>query len=262
MPSSSICNFRDFSSPWFRKWSEEIKNADLHRKIWEWTVLAEVLDERGMLRPGKRGLGFAVGTEPLACLFASRGPTVDATDLGSGDKADSWAETNQHASSREALWHPYLIEREDFDSRVNFFNADMNDLSSLPSDTYDFIWSACAMEHLGSLDRGLQFVLNAMRVLKVGGIAAHTTEINVADLEDTLKEGPDVIFRECDIKRLGGMLRKQFCYLEPMDFDAGSDPEDILYDAQPWGSLGHPHLKIELGGFITTSSVIVCRRVA
>lgn len=45
----------------------------LNRKIWEWCYVAEALSERGMLLPGRRGLGFAVGQEPLVALFASAG---------------------------------------------------------------------------------------------------------------------------------------------------------------------------------------------
>ena len=53
----------------------------LHRKIWEFCFIAQALDERGMLARGRRGLGFAVGTEPLPAMFASRGCAIVATDL-------------------------------------------------------------------------------------------------------------------------------------------------------------------------------------
>lgn len=262
MLTSCVCKFRDFSSPWFRTWSERIKNDALHRKIWEWNVIAQALDERDMLRSGRRGIGFAVGTEPLASLFASRGAEVDATDIASGDVSAAWAASNEHAASLDALFHSNIIDRPAFDERVRFFPADMTDLTPLPDQTYDFLWSSCAMEHLGSLQDGLDFVANAMRLLKVGGVAVHTTEFNVADLEDTLKEGPAVIYREGDIRKLDGMLRKRFCHLEPMDFDPGHDPEDILYDSPPWGERGHLHIKLVLGGHVTTSCLLICQRLA
>ena len=43
--------------------------------------IAQALYERGKLKPGSRGLGFAVGKEPLSDLFASFGCDVVATDL-------------------------------------------------------------------------------------------------------------------------------------------------------------------------------------
>lgn len=262
MLTGSVCKFRDFSTEWFASWSKRISDEGKHRKAWEWAVLAQVLEERGMLYEGKRGIGFAVGTEPLTSLFASRGASIDATDISAGDVAEAWATTNEHAAGIDALFRPDIIDRETFDRRVNFFHADMNNLDPLPSDTYDFAWSSCAMEHLGTLDHGLNFVANAMRLLKVGGVAAHTTEFNIADLDDTLRDGPAVIYREQDFRKLDGMLRKRFCYMEPMDFDRGHDREDILYDTYPWGQAGHLHIKLELGGFVCTSSVLICRRVA
>ena len=47
-----------------------------HRKMWEWCAIAQVLDERNKLRPGKRGCGFAVGHEPLPSLFAACGAEI------------------------------------------------------------------------------------------------------------------------------------------------------------------------------------------
>jgi SAM-dependent methyltransferase len=262
MLTGCVCKYRDFAEPWFKTWAERIKNPKIHRKAWEWVAIAQALGERDMLREGRRGIGFAVGKEPLASLFASCGAMVDATDIGSGDVAEEWSVSNQHADSIDPLFYANVVDRGQFDQNVRFFHADMNRLDALPSDTYDFMWSSCAMEHLGSLDHGLNFVVNAMRLLKPGGVAAHTTEFNVADLDATLAEGIAVIYRECDLRKLDGMLRKRFCYMEPMDFDRGQDPEDILYDTPPWEQGGRLHIKLLLDGFICTSALLICRRVA
>jgi hypothetical protein len=65
----------------FRTWAEKVRPAwdpersgkpvPSHRKLWEWCYIAQVLWERGLLQPGRPGLGFGVGHEPLAALFAS-----------------------------------------------------------------------------------------------------------------------------------------------------------------------------------------------
>jgi hypothetical protein len=82
----------------------------LHRKLWEWAAISQALDERGMLADGKRGIGFAVGTEPLASLFASRGATIDATDYLADD--DGWADTGQNAKSLDAIrWPTYRSDK-------------------------------------------------------------------------------------------------------------------------------------------------------
>jgi len=61
-----------------------------------------------------------------------------------------------------------------FKKNVEYRSVDMNDI---PSDlkNYDFTWSACAFEHLGSIDSGLEFVCNQMKTLKNGGWAIHTS---------------------------------------------------------------------------------------
>jgi len=79
---SQLCTHDSLTSPELRAWSDRLRpmwNPEgtdprpimLHRKMWEWLFICESLAERGMLRPGRRGLGFGVGREPLVALFAS-----------------------------------------------------------------------------------------------------------------------------------------------------------------------------------------------
>jgi hypothetical protein len=263
MVTSSICKFEDSSTEWYRRWLGEIQQGGIDRKLWEWCIISQALWERGVLRPGARGLGFAVGQEPLASLYARYGASIDATDIAAGEVADLWsAASAQHAASLEAVYKPGIIDRPSFEERVKFFPADMNDVSGFPTGEYDFMWSSCAMEHLGSLEHGLTFVRNSMRLLKVGGVACHTTEINVSDLDDTIFDGTSVIYREQDIRRLSGQLRRQYCVLEEFDFRRGDAPQDVVFDSYPWGSQGQMHLKLMFDGFVCTSALLICRRYA
>lgn len=140
MLRSTACRYEQFETPWYRKWAEALGyptsvSRDVpisYRKIWEWAAIAEVLDSRGMLAPGKRGAGFAVGQEPLAALFANRGVEITGTDLGTDESQESWTNTGQHASSREAMFQPKLIERGLFEQLVTFQPADMNDPAGFP----------------------------------------------------------------------------------------------------------------------------------
>jgi hypothetical protein len=52
-----------------------------NREDWEFAFIFEALNERGLLREGKTGLGFACGKEPLPSIFASCGCRIVATDL-------------------------------------------------------------------------------------------------------------------------------------------------------------------------------------
>lgn len=204
-----------------------------------------------------KGLGFAVGTEPLSSIFARYGVDVLASDLAQGD---FWAETAQHASSRDALFVPRLIDRAEFDARVSFQPVDMADLSGLPSDTYDFLWSSCALEHIGLLNDGLDFVVNAMRLLKPGGIAVHTTEFNVASNDETVTDRHMCVYRKRDFEELDYRLRRIRCGMEPMDMTPGTHPHDLNYDTVPYFQSGKMHLKLEMHGHIATSCLIIVHK--
>ena len=123
-----------------------------HRKQWEFIAIVRALRKANMLQPGKRGLVFAAGSEPLISYFASFGPEILATDLDFNQaRRRGWVHTNQHANSLNALYRPDLISRKDFDERVSFMNADMNHLNESWFGTFDFLWTTCSMEHVGSL---------------------------------------------------------------------------------------------------------------
>ena len=182
----------------------------LHRKLWEWFFIAEALAERDMLRPGRRGLGFGVGKEPLVALFASMGCEVVATDQ-SADLASAagWADGLQYAGNLAALNDKGLCDTEEFGRLARFRIVDMR---SIPADLtgFDFTWSSCSFEHLGSLEEGLRFVGEQMRCLRTGGVAVHTTEFNVGSNTDTVREGPTVLYRQRDLLELARRLRPQW----------------------------------------------------
>ena len=181
MLTSMPCTQAQLESAVFRRWAAALgeRPGHLHRKIWEWCFIAQALDERGLLAPGRRGLGFAVGQEPLSALFAAHGCTIVATDLGEEEAAKhGWVETGQHAAALDALNQRGLCPEARFHENVTFRVADMR---ALPTDLghFDFVWSSCALEHLGSLEAGMHFIEASLALLKPGGVAVHTTEYNL-----------------------------------------------------------------------------------
>lgn len=265
------CRYEHFTQDWYRYWAPHLHVPALevtpaarfsYRKAWEWAAILQVLDERGMLKPGKRGMGFAVGEERLASIFASRGVEVLASDIYPGDAAGSWAASGQHAASLESLFHPQQVDRETFDRLVSFQPVDMNDLRDLPTERFDFLWSSCAIEHLGTLEKGLDFVCNAMRLLKPGGIAVHTTEYNVSSNDETVAAGDNCIYRQRDLEALDRRLRRMRCGLEPLDFDAGTHRFDLDYDVRPYFDGERVHIKLEIAGFVCTSFLLIARKGA
>jgi SAM-dependent methyltransferase len=264
MLTSMVCKYEHFLSSWYQVWSNrmQLNNGDPHRKIWEWAAISQALGERDMLRADRSGCGFAVGKEPLPSLFASFGAQITATDApSSGDESTPWAESNQHASSLTDVWDRRFISEAEFHKRVAFAHADMRDPDTFPAQPYDFLWSSCAFEHLGSLEAGHQFVVaSADRLLKPGGVAVHTTEFNVSSNDETISEGENVIYRKADIERIAGTLRRVCCGMAPVDYDAGLDRFDLEYDYPPWYTHGRKHIKLLVADFVITSVLVIIHK--
>ena len=258
---SCLCSEAQLNSPAFRFWAHALDQPwRLHRKLWEFCFVCQALYERGMLQEGRRGLGFAVGEEPLPALFASHGCNVVATDLEATDqRAQVWADTAQLAVSVEKLERPRICAPKLFRERVSFRPVDMN---RIPADLidFDFTWSSCSFEHCGSIHLGLDFVVNQMRCLRPGGIAVHTTEFNLTSNDKTLAEGGTVIFRKRDIGELVRRLEKDGHFVEPITYALGSSPGDKHVDTFPYAEA--PHLKLLLAErFVSTSiALIVTKR--
>lgn len=257
---SGVCRQSHFSLDLYRYWAGKLGQPPrFHRKQWEFVFLSQALWERGCLEPGKRGLGFGVGLEPLAALFASFGCRVLATDL-EPDRARGagWVASHQNAASLADLDFPGICPSEQFRERVSFRNADMN---AIPRDLrgFDFCWSSCALEHLGSLEQGRRFVHQALETLKPGGIAVHTTEYNLSSDDLTLESPHLSVFRRTDVLELVESLEKEGHRVAPLDLSPGEGLVDRYVDLPPF-SRPEPHLRLYLKRFACTSLGLVVRR--
>lgn len=164
-----------------------------HRKRWEYAYILQCLSEAGMMSPGRRGLGFGVGQEPLVAVMAARGCSVVTTDLDSEEGTkQGWAGTGQYAATLEALNDRGICPPERFASKVSYRVADMNKIDP-DLVGFDFVYSSCAFEHVGSIEQGLQFVKNSLKCLRPGAIAVHTTEFNVFSNEATIDHQQTVL---------------------------------------------------------------------
>lgn len=266
--SSRLCTQRDVESEWFAFWCQEMRTAPgYHRKLWELCFVAQGIYNEGKLTPGSRGLGFGCGQEPLPALFAKYGAQVLATDLDpSRPEATAWQKTNQHATAIELLRRRDICPDEELRSHIDLRYVDMNNIPREFDNQFDFCWSACSLEHLGSIANGLDFIENSLRTLKSGGIAIHTTEFNLHD-GDTIDHWPTVLYQKHHFIDLAERLsRKGYRVLE-IDFGIGDGVLDGFVDVPPssWNdgvlNLLPPtaHLKLGVDGFICTSfGIIVC----
>ncbi|NJM51430.1 MAG: class I SAM-dependent methyltransferase [Sphingomonadales bacterium] len=258
-PVSQACTQAQVAEPAYDYWCSQIAEPPrVHRKQWEFVYILQALARYGMLAPGLKGLGFGVGGEPLASVFAARGVSVLATELEPSRAAEEgWIETSQHAASKQELNSRGLCSQELFDKKVDFRFMDMNFIDDDLNDQFDFCWSACALEHLGSIKNGLDFIVNSLDTLKPGGIAVHTTELNCSSDVETIESGPTVLFRQSDFIALAQRLTADG-YELMMNFNLGQQLLDNYVDVPPYTQ--HKHLKLMFDNWITTSFGLIIRK--
>lgn len=271
--TSQICNQSFYDAPFFHYWmsklrpnfnpiDEQAQNAVIyHRKNWELVYICQSLYERGMLSKGKRGVVFGVGAECLPDLFASYGCEILATDLNAGEgDAQIWIQTGQNvAGNLEKLNRYHFCDPEEFKEKVTYRDVDMNNIPADITD-YDFCWSTCAFEHLGSLRHGMEFVKNSLKTLKPGGIAVHTTEFNIYSNEWTIDKPGLSLYRKRDIEKLVAEIEEGGGQVSPLDWHIGSDHLDQFIDMPPYYKKGM-HLRLLLEGFPCTSIGLIIKKI-
>ena len=254
-PAYSTPVASDFSQPRFLEMCRLMGlPPKYHRKLWEWTFILHELIEAGVITEGARGLGFGVGTEALPAVFAASGIDVVATDA---PDPGTWVVGNQHSGSVDQLLHPEVAPDAVVRRHVTHQACDMNNID--PTLTgFDFNWSSCSFEHLGSIEKGLDFVVNAIEMtLKPGGIGVHTTELNVQSATETVTEGGTVLFRMSDLQRLSDRLTARGHHVAPITVGPPSSAIDLHVDTAPYTPI---HLRLKVAGFTTTSVGLVIRR--
>nr|WP_321986245.1 hypothetical protein [uncultured Lichenicoccus sp.] len=254
----STCSAVDFLMPEFSRICEELCVTPLyHRKLWEWVFIVHHLRRLDMLTAGKRGLVFGVGTESLPSLFARDGVEVLATNAPDNIGAH-WASSGEFASRLDDLCVTTIVDAEIFHKRVSYATCDMNAISEEFSG-FDFCWSSCCFEHLGSLQAGLDFVVNSVeKTLKPGGVACHTTEFNLSSNEETVETGSTVIYRKRDIEGLISCLRSRGHEVDAFQVAPDQHPLDFYVDVPPY--IQRPHLRLNLFGYTSTSVGLIIRR--
>jgi len=257
-PVSQACTQSQLEEPHYAHWCSLIReDPRMHRKQWEFAYILQALHMHDMVEDGRRGLGFGVGKEPLAAVFANRDVEIVATDLDTQDAAQiGWIDTNQHMHTKTLMNERGICDQDKFNQLVDFRFMDMNKIDRKLYGQFDFCWSACAFEHLGSIAQGLEFVVNSAKCLKPGGIAVHTTEFNCSSNDDTVDNAGTVLFRKRDFLALEKSLRAKGFEVD-FNFNLGDKPLDSHIDLPPYSS--DDHLKLQIEQYTVTSFGILVR---
>lgn len=266
-PVSQLCTEQQCCSQvaldWCAKMGEQFR---MHRKQWEYAYIMQVLKVNNMLQPDRRGLGFGVGSEPMTAMMAAVGCKILATDLGDLDVKGSWGPVQ--------LNHRGLCSVAVFEEQTAHLEVDMREIPDNLQD-FDFVWSCSSMEHLGGIEKGLDFVLESLKCLVPGGIAVHTTEFNTKSDFGTIESDDLVFFRRRDMERLAEEIRlltdSSACTatigcgddaldleLVPFNWELGDGPADNLIDHDPYRD--NVHLKIDILGHVATSMGFIIKK--
>lgn len=264
MIHSHAIEYSDFDSDWYKKWAIELKQdknyLDGHKikanKFWQNAVMVQSLYERGLLKSGNKCVGFGVGQERLPALFAKQGLKITATDQNYRTKEAQHWEEHELATGLKSLNKLGICKIDIFKRNVTYQSADMKKIPHELFGQYDFLWSNCALGHLGSINEGLNFIVNSTRCLKPNGYAVHTTEVNVLSNSETLDNNPQtVIFRLKDIYRLGKMLETKGFKLDPLRFNLGTTKRDGEISMSP--EFGNDFTKLQVGGYLSTQIILI-----
>ncbi|WP_208455484.1 hypothetical protein [Burkholderia gladioli] len=258
----SNCNTEDFKHPRYAQLCKLINDRPRwHRKQWEYIFILHHLIEANVLRPGMKGIGFGVGQEPLPSAFAMLGAAVLGTDAPSDIKdAGGWANSKEHSASLDQMKFPWIPD-DLFYKQVRYAECDMNNIDPV-FDGYDFTWSSCCLEHLGTLQKGLDFIANSVeKCLRPGGIAVHTTELNLSSDVHTVEESQaTVLYRRGDLVNFIEEMRRRGHQADPIVVGPAATALDFHVDIPPYSQ--DLHLRLKLAGYVTTSIGVVVRRAA
>lgn len=234
-----ICTVESITRPFLERFMPEIHaTPTMHRKQWEFALVAEAIESAGLTMPGSKGLGFGVGIEPMTAWFASHGCNVTATDIAGGWWSNWEATLNDRG----------ICEPTEFAERVTVREADMN---WIPSDlrNFDFCWSCCSLDHLGSLRLGKRFIYNSLDCLRPGGVAVHTTEFNLnSDDWRTVDYADTVLWMPIDILEMYALLEKRG-HRAAFDWTCG--------EVDQWQG----HVRLWIGEFPATSCGFVIQKL-
>lgn len=274
-PVSQVVSSAQFESEAFRRWLRVFRSVEdegarahwsvteRHRKEWEWAYILRNAELHDVLRAGRSAVGFGVGHELLPAALASQGVRVLATDRDPAASGE-WAATSQHMGGVEELRHPSIVDDGTFEALVRTRFVDMN---HVPDDlgTFDLVWSAGSFEHLGSPEAGLAFVLRSLDLLAPGGLAVHTTELDLVPRPQAVDYGHLAAYQPDDLDALVEGVRARGFEIEPNWYVSLERPEDRWISINP--DVRSPdtpreraHLKLAIFDSVLTSVGIVVRK--
>jgi hypothetical protein len=261
---SKAINYLDFKSGWYKHWAKELKQTKefvenpIHNKFWQNAAIIESINENGLLKSGTKAIGFGVGNERVPAMLAKHSIYVTATDQDPETGKQKGWDNGQLAHGLNSLNKFGICTKAQQNKYIEYRQNDMNKIKKSFFGKYDIVWSNCALGHLGGIPQGLNFIENSLMCLKPGGIAVHTTELNIISNERTLDSGGTVLFRAKDLEALFFRLRKKGFKCELMKMNLGSTKEDMNVSFEPYPE--NNLLKLSVLGYVMSQIIVTIRK--
>jgi hypothetical protein len=97
----------------------------------------------------------------------------------------------------------------------------------------------------------MDIIINSTTCLRPGGIAIHTTELNMSSDDETFESPGLAIYRKRDLHHSASELTQFGCDVLPVNFYSGEQREDVYVDLPPYKQ--EIHLKLRVKKFAATS---------
>jgi len=187
-PLSKLCDAADWFHPEIaRVIGEELHEIPrFHRKQWEFAMIFNALLRCRLLKGDRVGLSMGGGRERLLYAIGRCIRELVVTDLyGTGTTWDC-ARTDDPETFIKGD-KPFPVD----DRKLTVLPMDMRELQ-FPDHTFDFCYSSCAIEHIGTRDDVIRHLNEVARVLKDDGVYVLTTEIHYG--KETIEDPNNFIF--------------------------------------------------------------------
>lgn len=262
--NSHAIRYEEFFSAWYKKWAPELKQTakfidnPIHNKNWQNAAIIQSIFENGFLKKDSKAIGFGVGNERVPGLLAKYSVSVTATDQDPEVGIAKGWDNGQLAYNVLSLNKYKICTKAQMEKYITYRQCDMNRIKKEFSNKYDVVWSNCALGHLGNIEKGLEFIEKSLACLVPGGMAVHTTELNIHSNTTTLDNTGTVLFRYRDIEKLFRKLRLNGYVCETLSLDLGSSKfdKDISFEPYPKDNL----LKLSVLGHMISQIIIVIHK--
>ncbi len=258
---SEVISEARFKEDNFFAWMNLLKEKPtLHNKQFQQYAIMEAANSVPIYDGTRRyAIGFGVGREPIPAALIQLGFDVIATDYLDGEIASQWKNTGELADNYEELNLRGIASAKEFAEHLRFRNLDMNILPAEYSNQFDFVWSSCSLGHIGGYQAGLDFIENSLKLLKPGGIALHTTELDASSFKDKYESSTLNFYKLKDLNEVIGRARAKGFSVSNIELPTKYRGVSEKYVVrEPWAE--KPHIRIEIYGREILSTALIFHR--